>query len=307
MEAIEGSIVFYNEMLGRQGIRMKLLNKLERKFGRYAIHNLMYYIIVLQVAGIAINILAPSFIETYLSLDVGKVLQGQVWRLFTFVLDTGYDVYGLNILFTAITLYLYYMIGRTLENIWGAFRFNLYYLSGILFNIVAAFILYFLYKNVFHMTLTWYGFGLEYLNYSLFLAFACIFPNQELFYMFLIPIKMKYLGILYGIFILKDIYTAFAYGIPTLGVAIIVALLNFIIFFLMSRNYRRVSPREINRKKKYQGQVRKVQNQTRHRCAVCGRTEEDDETLEFRYCSKCDGNYEYCMEHLFTHEHVKKH
>ena len=140
MEAIEGSIVFYNEMLGRQGIRMKLLNKLERKFGRYAIHNLMYYIIVLQVAGIAINILAPSFIETYLSLDVGKVLQGQVWRLFTFVLDTGYDVYGLNILFTAITLYLYYMIGRTLENIWGAFRFNLYYLSGILFNIVAAFL-----------------------------------------------------------------------------------------------------------------------------------------------------------------------
>lgn len=292
---------------------MKFLDKLERKFGRYAIHNLMYYIIVLQIAGMAINVFAPNFMYSYLTLDIAKVLQGQVWRLVTFILDPGigFSIEGLGILFTAITLYLYYYIGRTLENIWGAFRFNLYYFSGIVFNIIAAFILYFLYQNVFHdiywLNIIGSGFGLEYINISLFLAFACIFPNQELFYMFLIPIKMKYLGMLYGVYIVYDIYVALANGLPTRAVAIIVALLNFIIFFLMSRNYKRVSPREYNRKKKYQGQVRKVENQTRHRCAVCGRTEQDDETLEFRFCSKCDGNYEYCMEHLFTHEHVKKH
>lgn len=297
----------------RQGIRMKFLDKLERKFGRYAIHNLMYYIIVLQIAGMAIKVFAPTFMYSYLTLDIAKVLQGQVWRLVTFILDPGmgFSLEGLGILFTAITLYLYYYIGRTLENIWGAFRFNLYYFSGIVFNIIAAFILYVLYQNIFQdinwLNIIGYGFGLEYINISLFLAFACIFPNQELFYMFLIPIKMKYLGMLYGIYIVYDIYVAIAGGHPTRAVAIIVALLNFIIFFLMSRNYKRVSPREYNRKKKYQGQVRKVENQTRHRCAVCGRTEQDDETLEFRFCSKCDGNYEYCMEHLFTHEHVKKH
>lgn len=29
--------------------------------------------------------------------------------------------------------------------------------------------------------------------------------------------------------------------------------------------------------------------------------------LDFRFCSKCDGNYEYCSDHLFTHQHVRKH
>lgn len=42
----------------------------------------------------------------------------------------------------------------------------------------------------------------------------------------------------------------------------------------------------------------------KHRCAVCGRTELDDENLTFRFCSKCAGNYEYCSDHLYTHIHV---
>ena len=297
---------------------MNLINKMERKFGKYAIHNLMYYVVILQIAGVILYSFAREFTVTYLMLDIGKVLEGQIWRLFTFAIidiSAGSLTNPMNILFLAITLYLYYMIGRSLENVWGAFKFNLYYLSGILLNIIAAFILYFVFKDVYWVGI--YPYGLYYVNMSLFLTFACVFPDMELLYMFIIPLKMKWLGILYGLFIGKDIVECIYNALTTSGsdalyygqaAAIVVALLNFIVLFLVSRrNYRRISPQRVMRKQQYKQQVRDAKSVTRHRCAVCGRTEQDDPMLEFRYCSKCDGNYEYCMEHLFTHEHVKKH
>ena len=91
-------------------------------------------------------------------------------------------------------------------------------------------------------------------------------------------------------------------------VAIAASLLNFVIFFLSSRNMRRFGPKERARKAKFKRQSAphmKYANGAKHRCAVCGRTELDDPCLEFRFCSKCNGNYEYCQDHLFTHEHVK--
>ncbi len=298
---------------------MNFINKLERKLGKFAIHNLMYYIIILQVAGIILLNFATEFTVKYLLLDVGEVLQGQVWRLLTFAiidLEAGSLRDPINLLFLAITMYLYYMIGRSLENVWGAFKFNLYYLSGILLNIIAAFILYFVFKDNYSVVSV-YPFGLYYVNMSLFLTFAFVFPDMELLYMFILPIKMKWLGLLYGLFIGKDIVVSIYYALTTSGndalylgqaLAIIVALLNFIILFMATRrNYRRISPQRIRRERQYKHQVHNAENVTRHRCAVCGRTEQDDPMLEFRYCSKCDGNYEYCMEHLFTHEHVKKH
>ena len=81
--------------------------------------------------------------------------------------------------------------------------------------------------------------------------------------------------------------------------------LNFLIFFFSTRNYRSVSPKEVHRKRTYHRQVQQPKGVTRHKCAICGRTELDDPNLEFRFCSKCNGNYEYCQDHLFTHEHVK--
>jgi len=91
-------------------------------------------------------------------------------------------------------------------------------------------------------------------------------------------------------------------------IAIIASILNFIIFFLSTRNLSRYSPKERARKAKFKQQSAPhmtYANGARHRCAVCGRTELDDPCLEFRFCSKCNGNYEYCQDHLFTHEHVK--
>ena len=110
------------------------LSKLERKFGRYAIPNLMYYIIILYAAGFVLNILNPEFYYRYLSLNAQAILNGQIWRVVTFIIQPPSN----SLIFIVFALYLYYMIGQQLENAWGAFRFILYFCSGMLFHIVAA-------------------------------------------------------------------------------------------------------------------------------------------------------------------------
>lgn len=137
---------------------------------------------------------------------------------------------------------------------------------------------------------------------SIFLAFAVSYPDMELLLYFIIPIKMKWMAIVYAVFILYD----FIAGNFISRVTIAASLLNFVVFFLSTK--KGYSPKQQMRKKKYQKQSRPhmtYSNGARHRCAVCGRTELDDPNLEFRFCSKCNGNYEYCQDHLFTHEHVK--
>ena len=152
---------------------MNWLDKLERKFGRYAIHNLMYYIIILYVVGLVVQLFAPSFYYQYLSLDVNAILHGQIWRVVTFIIQPPQSSY----IFMIFALYLYYMLGRELERTWGAFRFNLYFFAGMLFHVIAAFAAYFITGVSFPLG-TWY------LNMSLFLAFAAIYPDMQFYLVF---------------------------------------------------------------------------------------------------------------------------
>ncbi|SHK01741.1 hypothetical protein SAMN02745136_01550 [Anaerocolumna jejuensis DSM 15929] len=286
---------------------MNFLNKLERKFGRYAIHNLMLYVSILYATGFIVNQINPQFYQEYLMLDIQKLLQGQVWRIVTFLIQPQFG----NLLFAAIGIYFYYMIGSALENTWGAFRFNLYYLSGLLLNVLAVVVNYL-------VTGVSVPLGMDYINYAMFLAFATLYPNTQVLFFFIIPIKIKYLAYLDAAFIGLQLVQAIAAGEYFLAVAIVLALGNFLLYFFSGRNYKRFSPNEVKRKRQFKSQVKSGEKGsnvvdfngrrqvTRHKCAVCGRTELDDENLEFRFCSKCDGNYEYCMDHLFTHEHVKK-
>ena len=191
---------------------------------------------------------------------------------------------------------------------------------GIFFHIIAAFLIYFIFGI--SMPLTTY-----YLNMSLFFAFACVYPDMELLLFFIIPIKIKWLAILDGVYFALTIISGFMwYALPSpfaikflnisaragfittpaIAVAALVSILNFVIFFLMTRNYRSISPQEIKRKHNYRKQVHRARpDRLVHKCHICGRTNESHPDLIFRYCSKCKGNYEYCQEHLFTHEHVK--
>lgn len=277
---------------------MNFLNKMERKFGRYAIHNLSLYIIGGYVIGYILYFLAPDVLYNYLSLEPYYILRGQIWRLVTWVLIPPEDP-GL---FTIIMLMLYYSLGNSLERTWGAFRYNAYIFTGVVSTIVGAFILFFILggNGIFGSAL----FSTYYINMSIFLAFAVCYPNMELLFYFIIPIKVKWFGILYSVYILISFFSTNWVG----KVAIIASLFNFVLFFLMTRKYSRVSPKEIRRKQTFKRQINQgaAPGITKHKCAVCGRTELDGDNLEFRFCSKCEGNYEYCQDHLFTHTHVRR-
>lgn len=288
---------------------MNFINKLERKFGRYAISNLSFYIIVTYGIGYVLSL--PSYLGAgsllrFITLDPYLICKGQVWRIISWVLV---PPAGLNI-FTIIMLYFYYSIGQALERTWGAFRYNLYIFSGIIFSLIGAFVLYFLYSGIGNVDPQIVGgfisgaFSTYYINLSIFLAFAAVYPNLQVLLFFVIPVKMKYLAYVDGIML---IYSFFSNRGIAPKVAIIMSLLNFLVFFFGTRNYQQISPSQIYRRNNYKKSTQSMRNPsiTKHKCAICGRTEKDGDSLEFRFCSKCNGNYEYCQEHLFTHEHVK--
>ena len=271
---------------------MNFLDKLERKFGRYAIHNLSKYLIFLYVAGAILNLFSGGMIyNQVLALNPYMIMQGEIWRLVTFLIATPTS----NLIFLIFVLLFYYNICAELEYHWGDFRFNLYILVGALGTILASFILYFVYQSPYIAMDTYY------LNLSLFLAYAASFPDTTFYLYAVIPIRAKWLGILDGVFLLYSFFTG---GIVT-KVSIVVAMMNFLLFFFATRNYHKYSPKQVKRRKTYIKEVKTSTGATRHRCHVCGRTEQDDPNLEFRYCSKCDGSYEYCQDHLYTHTHIK--
>lgn len=275
---------------------MNFLDKMERKFGRYALSNLSLYMIITYAAGYLIELVAPVMVQ-FLTLEPALILRGQIWRLVSWLLIPPDNT---NPLFLVITLYFYYSIGNTLERTWGSFRYNVYIFGGILTSIIGAFILYFALGggNIGLGS----AFSTYYISMSILLAFAATYPNMQVLLMFIIPLKIKWLGIAYGVMIVAELILV---SWPV-RVVIICSLMNFIIFFFSTRNMRRYSPKEIRRKQVYKQAVHKSQvNITKHKCAICGRTEKDGDHLEFRFCSKCNGNYEYCQDHLFTHTHVK--
>ena len=284
---------------------MNWLDKLERKFGRYAIHNLMYYIIILYAVGFVIEYVNPMFYYNYLSLNAEAILHGQVWRILTFIIQPP----STSVIFVLIALYFYYILGSSLERTWGAFRFNLYFFGGVLFHVLAAIIVYLI-------TGLSLPLGTGYLNMSLFFAFAALYPDMQFLLFFMIPVKVKWLALIDGIYFVYAIVQAFlpAYGGGAYGIyykanalAAAVSILNFIIFFLSSRNMKRYAPSQVRRKQQFKQKMRPQREYAggaRHRCAVCKRTELDDPNLEFRYCSRCNGDYEYCQDHLFTHTHI---
>lgn len=273
--------------------RMNFFKKLERRFSRYAVHNLMTYMLMFYVTGVAVQMISPEIYANFLALNVEAILHGQVWRLVTFLIY--YPVsFGPMIVFDALMLYLYFRIGNTLESIWGAFRFNVYLFMGILGHILAAFVIYFATGLSLPLTAT-------NLNMSLFLAFAATFPEMQFYLYGILPIKAKWLGLAYGAIAFWGVFTGSFLG----RITTFLSLANFVIFFAMTRDYSRMNPKEIRRKQQFKTQTKIMpMGKTHHKCAVCGRTEQDGDDLEFRYCSKCEGNYEYCQDHLYTHQHV---
>jgi hypothetical protein len=158
------------------------------------------------------------------------------------------------------------------------------------------------------------GYSTNYINMSIFLAFALCYPDMTVLLYFVIPIKMKWMSIVYAGFALYDFIVT---GFISVRVSIIASALSFLLFYLSTRESYHVSYRGAQRRAAFKNAQQKFQegfgrdnstSQTsgpRHKCCICGRTELTNPELDFRYCSRCNGNYEYCSDHLFTHTHVK--
>lgn len=313
------------------------MNKLERKIGKYAIRNLSRYLVGAYAIGYLLYFLGSltgTSVLSYLTLEPYFIIHNfQIWRLISWILIPYGSTGFLGFFFAVIMMILYYQLGSILERTWGTFRFNVYIFGGIILTIIGAFLLHgilsALYGPGYILATGAIGgmFSTSYINQSIFLAFAVCYPNMEVMLYFILPIKMKWMAVFYAVLIVINLITASWAG----RIAIIASILNFVIFFFTNRqvrdSFRRMSPKEFQRKQAYRrategysapkrnpyaGQKTAYRPKNaapgvaKHRCAVCGRTELDDPKLEFRFCSKCEGNYEYCQDHLFTHQHVKR-
>ena len=204
---------------------MNFLNKMERKFGRFAIHNLTKYIIGCYIIGYILLYLQPLTgvnLMGFLYLSPYHILHFQIWRLVSWILIPPSSS---NILFVVIMLLFYYSLGSSLERTWGAFRYNVYILSGMLFTVIGAFILYLILGPASIMYAP--AFSTYYINLSIFLAFALSYPDMQVLFMMIIPIKIKWLAWLDAAYILYDLVR----GNWATRTVIIASLLNFIIFF----------------------------------------------------------------------------
>lgn len=283
------------------------LNNLRQRFERFCflnrrkgIPNLMLYIgignaIVYLMSTIAGNTLLYSV----LLFDRTLILHGQVWRLFTYPLT----MYNSNILFMFVSLMCYYFLGTAMESIWGTLKFNLFYLSGV--------VLMDIYAMLFGCRADVY-----YLNMSLFLSYATMFPNAQFLLFFIIPVKAWAFALFDLVTILIGMLgDPFPYNLMPL-----VALANYFLFFgsdvlnvipLSWRMKMGMKPKQPQSFKTIQFRkvTPKVASQPKpdynHRCTVCGRTDVTNPELEFRYCSRCKGFYCYCEEHINNHTHIQ--
>ena len=295
------------------------MKNLRRQFEVYCyknrskgVPNLMLYIVLgTAIVYIMSNIARNPVLYYLLRFDRTAILQGQIWRLFTyaFTYDAG------SFIFTAIGLLCYFSLGRAMENLWGTLRFNLFYLSGILL------------QDIFCMI---FGGGatVSNLNLSLFLGFATLYPNAHFLLLFIIPVRAWIFAVLDLALMIYEVIMLTAAGLFPYSLFPLVALLNYFLFFgkdvvnVFPLSWRANASRLFKRKKKYapssgaktipfpnagsyEASHAKPKAPYTHRCTVCGRTDITNPELEFRYCSRCNGYYCYCEEHISNHSHIQ--
>lgn len=270
------------------------MNRIERfcyDHPNFGIRNLMMYVSIANVAFWVLGAINRPFLS-YLSFDAAAILHGQVWRLVTFMLyppSTG--------LLAFIAFYFYYWIGSTLEQYWGSGQFTIYFFTGVILTILYGFLIYFVTGSNVRL-------DSQYIYLSMFFSFAALFPDMQVLFMYIIPIKMKYLAIVDAVFFALAVITnPFPVNLLPL-----VAVLNFFLFcggdLLRYIRPVRASQSTVNFRRESRRIRREQQSKLyTHKCAVCGRTDADYPNLEFRYCSRCQGYHCFCIDHINNHIH----
>ena len=275
---------------------------------RFGIPHLINYILIGNVVIYLLDIYSGGRATALLGLSFGSLLDLELWRLVTFIFvpDASKPFWFI------ISLFFYYFLGNTMEAQWGSAKFTLFYLVGAVLTFLASIVSYF-----------WsplsgsYMITLSSVHSTLFLAFATLYPDAQLRLYFVLPVKAKWLALFYVFLQVWDIVSlnrAFlALLLPLLLPALLASWINYALFFwwdiaaffrgIMGTTKHQRSKQTVN----FKPATRQAQ-QTRgyiHKCAVCGKTDTDYPNEEFRYCSKCNGYYCYCSEHIHNHVHIE--
>ncbi|MEG1858362.1 MAG: rhomboid family intramembrane serine protease [Pseudoflavonifractor sp.] len=275
------------------------------KHPKLSIPNLMKAIVIGNVLVYLLSLFGPPNINLagLLSFSPDAILHhGQLWRLITFV----FVPQDSNPFFLILSLYFYWWIGSTLEREWGSVKFTVFYGMGVLLNIVGGFLLYFIFPTK-GITA-----DISFVNLSLFFAFATLYPDMQVL-LIIIPVKIKWLAwvdaLLFAASTVSSLWSRNWIGalIP------LIAMLNYLLFFwsdltgFVHTKVRRVQHQTSRQTVNFKQATKQAQQQKGyiHKCAVCGKTDTDYPNEEFRYCSKCNGYYCYCSEHIANHVHIE--
>ncbi len=279
---------------------MSLLSRLERRFGRFAIPNLTVVLIVGQACLYVASFLPQGIALDRIELNPAKVLDGEVWRLVTFMFAPPATRV---VVFALIYFSLLHLFGTSLEHQWGAFRYNVFLLIGYLANVAAAFIGSALLGSLSPdlpaelREMASVSASNGFLYSSIFLAFARLFPDFTLNLFFVLPIRIKWLALVQWI----TLGYLFIRGDWMTQMLILATVLNYLLFFGPEhvREWRHG-----HRRRSFQAKAKKATAAPRHECRVCGLNSADSPKTLFRYCTKCVGQACYCPEHIREHEHV---
>ncbi len=263
------------------------IDKFCAKHPRFGIPNLAMYVAIGQVAVGILDLIMRGRLTAAMTFYSPYILRGEVWRLITFILVPSAS----NPFWLLLGCYVTFWTGQMLEREWGTAKFSLFYLCGVLWSIVGGMVL--------------GSASIYYIHLSFFLVIATMYSEMQVLFMFVVPMKMKWLALLDVALILLD---GLQYGL----IVVLWAVPSFINYFIFTWPFwsmklgfarRKADPQVINFKR-----AQKKAQETggyMHKCAVCGLTDQDDPNMEFRYCSKCDGYYCYCANHINNHVHIR--
>ena len=308
------------------------MKNLRRSFDRFffqhrdkGIPNLMLYIVLGSALVTVMSMInGGDMLYSLLCFDKALILQGQVWRLLTFIFTEGYNgILGL------VFLYFFYSLGRHVELTIGTLKFNLYYFSGVILMDIFAMIFFpteaVVIGDVIVMPEYFVGLYSQmafYLHLSLLLMFYVHFPDAQSYVLYFIPVAAWVKGLIYLIVVFVNIFNmTYPVNLFPHSLLPLVGLANFLLFagrdiinlLPVSWQIRTVRGSK-NKPQKKTGTITFVPNTPpyqaknenyNHRCTVCGRTDVSNPELEFRYCSRCNGYHCYCEDHISDHEHIE--
>lgn len=293
-------------------IGVTVLKNIRRQFELYCyknrnkgIPNLMLYIVVGTAVVYLMSEVSGNYtLYNFLVFNRERILRGEIWRLITYPLTYRIN----NLMLMAVSLFCYYSLGRAMENIWGTLRFNLFYMTGVIM------------MDVYCMLFGGQA-SVTYLNLSLFLSYATLYPDAHFLLFFIIPVKAWIFALFDLAIVLMDLLTyPFPYNLFS-----VISLANYFLFFgkdvlnVIPMSWRANARRLFRRKPasapkakvipfdagSYEASKAAPKAPYTHRCTVCGRTDISDPSLEFRYCSRCKGYYCYCEDHISNHSHIQ--